>query len=575
MVRGADPTFNTMNFRTTLFLLVLVVAVGGAVYFTSNRPEKPKSADITAEHKLLDVDQADVTKVAVTNSDDKRIVLEKTGADWKLAEPVKAPAKSFEVDELVRGLTNLQTRGQVDSSKKASGGLDHPSFTVELTGKEGKVTKLAFGDKSTVGDSLYVQVNANDKADVVGNDIYSKLDKSASAYRDTKLVTASTDQIKQLAITNAGKTIKLEKKGETWQITEPSQMPAETSAVSDLLFGITGLNAAEFVDAPGKPSKYSLNHPRMTIWFSTTGPTTMPATTQPVTAGEMPGGETIRFGAYQDILKKNVFASLNGSEVAIVAATAEKTFEKSPLDLRNKEVLSVDPEKVSGFTLAINRPATTQPTTRPAELREFTIERRKVAAPVLGPSLPAGVTAPTTQPSAPATTQPSVATTQPGSPTTQPSVATTKPAATQPAVAAAVTPATKPAAPAAPWFFASGGEGDAEEGQVKALLDAFHPLRVEKYIENSATTQPAGTFMLTIHTIAASAGVNGEDFVLRFTDKTGESHLIGTYKDLAFEVDRSLMEKLTGDFKTKKAAAPATPPPSFPHGAGGAPFGGE
>ena len=502
-----------MNFRTTLFLLVLVAAVGGGRFITPRTVPKNPKARTPRQHKLLDVEQADVTKVAVTNSDDKHFVLEKTGADWKLVEPVKAPAKSFEVDDLIRGLVGLQSRGQVDSAKKASGGLDHPSFTVELTGKEGKVTKLAFGDKSMVGDRLYVQVNANDKADVVGNDIYSKLDKPASAYRDTKLVSTSTDQIKQLAITNAGKTIKLEKKGGAWQITEPSQMPAETSAVSDLLFGITGLNATEFVDAPGKPSKYSLNHPRVAIWFSANAPTTMPATTQPVTADEMPGGETIRFGAYTDILKTNVFASVNGSEVAIVAATAEKTFDKTPLDLRNKEVLRVDPEKVSGFTLAINRPATTQPTTRPAELREFTIERRKVAAPVLGPALPTGITAPTTQPTKTPTT--SVATTQPSSPTTKPSIA------------AATAPTTQPAGP---WFFASGGEGDAEEGQVKALLDSFHPLKVEKYIENAATTQPAGTFMLTIHTIAANAGVAGEEFVIRFTDKSGEAHVIGNYK---------------------------------------------
>ncbi|HWE02112.1 MAG TPA: DUF4340 domain-containing protein [Tepidisphaeraceae bacterium] len=581
-----------MNFRTTLFLLVLVVAVGLVVYFTSSRPEKPKDADSTAEHKLLAVDQADVTHVSVTNSDGKQFALEKKGAEWKVVEPVKAPAKTFEADELVRSLVGLQSRGEVDSSRKAAGGLDHPSFVVELTGKGGKVTKLAFGDKSTVGDSLYVQVDANDKANVVGNDIYAKLDKPVSNYRDTKLVTTSSDQIKQLAITNAGKTIKLEKKGEAWQLTEPSQMPAEASAVSDLLAGVTGLNAAEFVDSPEKPGKYGLNHPRMTVWFSTAAPTATPATTQPVTAGQIPGGETIRFGGYQDILKTNVFASLNGSEVAIVAATAEKTFDKTPLELRNKEVLNIDPEKVSGFTLAIDRPATTQPTTRPADLREFTIERRKVQAPVLGPTLPVGASASTTQPSAAATTQPSVATTQPSVATTQPSVATTQPAVattqpsvattqpsavatTQPSVAALPAPATKQAAPTAPWFFASGGEGDAEEGQVKALLDSFHPLRVDKYIESAATTQPAGTFTLTLHTIAASAGVSGEDYVIRFTDRSGDAHLIGTYKDLSFEVDRGLIDKLTGDFKTKKPAAAATPPPSFPHGAGGAPFGGE
>src|SRR6266481_5558325 len=134
-----------MNFRTTLLLLVLVVAAGIVVFVTNKKaPEGGENAEKTsgAEHKLMDVDSKDVTRIAITNAEGKRTVLEKTGSNWSLVEPVKAGAKDFEVESLLSALTALQSRGQVDPSQKSAGGLDHPSFTIELTGKNAAVTKL-------------------------------------------------------------------------------------------------------------------------------------------------------------------------------------------------------------------------------------------------------------------------------------------------------------------------------------------------------------------------------------------------------------------------------------------------
>ena len=588
-----------MNFRTTLLLLVLVLAVGATLFFTRDRTaEKEQSTDATTteQHKLLDLNTEDVAKIAVTNSDGVRFALNKVGSDWKLVEPVKAAAKTFEVNDLVRALVELQSRGQVDASKKASGGLDHPTYIIELTGKADKVTKLSFGDKSPVGDSLYVQVDDKADADVVANGIYTQLEKPASNYRDTKLVTTSSDQIKQLAITSKGQTIKLEKQGDNWQITAPAEMPADTSAVSDLLTGITSLNATEFVDSPGSPAKYSLGRPRMVVSYSTQpaitpsvppvamqpAPTTAP-TTAPAT--EIPGGDTIRFGGYQDILKKNVYASLNGAEVAIVPATSETAFQKSPLDLRNKEVATIDPDKVSSIRIVVLRKATTQPTTRPADTHEYTIDRRPIVAPILGPTLPAGVN-PVTQPAAtePAASQPAIATTQPASTqadisTTQPASAPSTEAATQPSTEASPQPvlaSTQPApAPASTstWMFSSGGAGDAEDGQVTALLDSFHPLKATKFIDPAQID--GDVYTVVVRTIPARAGDPVGEYAFNFTD--AGTRLVGIYRDLTFEVDRSLVDKIAGDFKTKKPPAPAAParPPMFPGaGGGGSPFGG-
>lgn len=512
-----------MNFRTTLVLLILVVIVGIFVFVAQEHPKATSQQQAEGNgHKLLDLDAKDISKVSITNSDGKKTVLEKTGADWKLLEPVKADCKSWEVETLVNDITGLQSRGQVDASQKAAGGLDHPSFVVEITGKEGKVTKLQVGDKQSMGDTLLVMLDDRAKPDVVSNSLFGDLDKPASTYRKSQLVDVAQDQIKQLTIKHGKQTIKLEKKGSDWEEIEPKAMPADASAVSDVLFAITGLNAVDFVsDDASKAAEYDLTRPKLTVWYSTAAPTTQPSSE----AATQPAGVEIRFGAYEDLLKRNLFVEVDHGPIAKVPATSETSFEKSPLDLRNKEVVSIDPEKVKSFTIQVEQKATPQPaTTRPAELREFTIERRKEEPVTMGPSLPA--------------TRPAQANTQPS---TRPSLATTQPS-TEPAVAA-TEPATQPASK---WFFASGGQGDAEEDQVKALLDALHPLRVEKYDESNPATQPAGTYSLSVQT------TDGKSYTLRFTDPGKEGKLVGMTDDLTFELDRSLIEKLSGDFKTKK-----------------------
>jgi hypothetical protein len=545
-----------MNFRTTLLLLVLVIAAGVVVFFTNKKaPEGGENAEKAsgAEHKLMDVDSKDVTRIAITNSEGKRTVLEKSGSNWSLVEPVKAGAKDFEVESLLSTLTGLQSRGQVDPSQKSAAGLDHPTFTIELTGKNNTVTKLLVGEKQPFGDTLLVQLNDNKKPDVVGTSLYATLDKPASTYRKSQLVDVAQDQIKQVSITKGNTTIKAQKKGADWQIVEPKEMPADSAAMSDLLFGITGLNATEFVtDDASKAAQYRLNSPRLTVSYSTQAPSTQPAATAPTT---QPGAITIHFGDYEDVLKKNIFVEVDRGPIAKVPVSSEATFNKTPLDLRDKNIVNIDPQNVQSITIGVNKAATTQPTSRPAEIHEYVIERRKEEAPIIGPVLPAGASAstqpaPTTQA---ATTQPStqVATTEP---TTQP--------ATQPAIAASQ-PATQPASK---WLFASGGQGDAEEGQVDALLTSLHPLRVEKYLEKAPTTQPTATYTLAIRTI------DGKQYSFHFTDPGAAGKISGGYDDLAFEIDRALIDKLTGDFKTKKPEFSPSPTPNF-GGAGGMPFG--
>lgn len=486
-----------MNFKTTIALIVILAGVG--VYLFVNRSgENPAASTSTPAEskKLIDIPADDVTKLTITPAAGKTVAFEKTGGDWKIVEPIKAEADKFSVDELVRDIVGIESRGQLDADKKADNGLDHPPYTVQITGKD-KTVKLLVGDKPPLGDTLAVMIEGQDKPEIVDGSLYGKLDKKVSTYRKTKLIDTASDQIRQVRIVRGKQTLVLQKNGSDWQIVEPTKMPADSSSVENILFAITGLNANGF-DDDDTPADTGLVKPRLTVWFSTAAPSTQP-TTGPATSGT-----TIKIGGYEDVTNKNVFAMVDNGPIAKVAASTLDSFKKAPLELRDKAVLNIDPDRVDHFTLTVNKPSTTQPTTQPAVSREYTVERRKVET-AFGPSLPG--TAPTT-----------------------------KPAATQ---------------PSSKWIFKSGGEAD--DTAVSTLLGAVHPLNAQKFLPDAsaATTQPVATYVLTI-SAGPGAGTGPSEHVLSVTDPGAEKPLIGTCDGLTFELDRSLAKTLETDVHPTK-----------------------
>jgi hypothetical protein len=495
-----------MNFKTTIALLVLLAGLG--VYLLETQ-HSSTSSDTTVKpteaKKLVDMKPEDVSKVSVTASDGKVTSFEKTGVDWQMTEPMQTSADNSLVDQLLQTVTGLTSQGQLDASQKSANGLDHPSFTIALTTKD-KTTKLLVGDRS-LGNTLAVLLDGSDQPNVVDVSLYSSLDKKPSSYRKTRLISTGTENIRQVEITRAGKeTVRLQKIGDTWQITAPNRMPADSSAVDSIVSAITNLNAAGFDDID-TPADAGLVKPRIAVWFSTVAPTTQ-STTEPTSR---PAGTTIKLGGFENVSEKNILASVDDGPIVTLPASTIDSFRKTALDLRDKVVLNIDPDRVESFSLQsvagpTTRPATTQPATTQslaasATPHDYEIERRKQNH-ALGPVLPTtSTTAPTTQ-------------------------------------------------PLSTWDFKSGG--DADDTQAKALLDALHPLRAEDFIAHPVpATQPAGSYTLTVHA-GPGAGSAPQDYTLQITDPGGDQKLIGFSDGLTFDLARSVLPPFQAEFKPKK-----------------------
>ena len=528
-----------MNFKTTLILLVLLLGVAVTIFVTRSSSESPDAVSATGTPtpaKLLDFSQGDINQLTIAPADGKAIVLKRDGANWKLTDPIAAPADMSLPGEILSDLSALTSSGTVSTSgaDAAATGLAPPRFQLTLNTQSGKTTKLNVGDRSGTGGQLYVQRDGQSQADLVQADVYDLLDKPLSAYRKTKLLDVETPSINALTIERAGEpAIVLDKKGGpmgSWTIEKPTTMPADTAAVSDLLMSLSNLQATRFVtDTDTDPRRYGLAQPTVRVDFGTTQPST-----------------TVNFGML-DVLKQNAYASTSALPgVVQVSAYTVDSFKKSPLDLRDKSVLNIDGSSIASLTIHTVLPATTQPTTRPASDQTVTISRR--------PFHPASTTQATTG-------------------------ATTGPVTGQvsgPATGKATGPATKPLSQ---WMIISASPTAAADSKVESLLSSLHPLKVQKYDAIAATqpvttqpvatqpvaTQPATADRYTLSLSALPPMMNS--YTIDITDPGNSQPLVGRYNDLTFELDRSLIDQLKADFS--KADEPSPNSSVSPNGISG------
>jgi hypothetical protein len=535
-----------MNFKTTLILLVLLAVVGAFVAYDKFKGEPDESSKTVATNRLFDVKEtADVNSLTIRPTDGGEIVLTKTpDGKWRMTKPVEAAAENLQVDGLVRDLIDLESHGKIEVSKET--GLDKPRFNIEMGAKGGKLLKFAIGEKTQLGD-MYVKIEGHDKADVVSSSVYERLAKPANDLRDKQLITAASPAIRQMVIEQDGQPkLVLHKSGEQWALVEPVKLPVDEGVISEMLGAVTGLRATDWIakDSP-ELANAKFDKPQLTVAFTTAAPSTQPTTgAAGVAAATAPASQpawtTIAFGGYDTIRHLKLFARISDTSAVVkVASGPLETLSKKPIELRDKKVLDITPEQVSKLSIVTDLPAGAAPTTRPAKKTEVAIERRK--------QLPATQAAATTTQ---ATTKPTAA--------TQAS-ATTHAAATKPAVAEAPKPQST-------WELKTDPRGDADDEQIRNLLADLHPLRASKYLESTPSTKPVGNYTVKV-TTEGPGGTPVNNYELKLIDPGGDRALMAEYNGLSFELPRTFLTKIEGNFAKK--AKVETPRPTGPDDAAG------
>jgi len=247
-----------------LIAALVLLGLGGAVYYSEKHPPQPKS-DVKTE-KILALEQDQIKKIRISRpSGGDTVELEK-GDDgkWRMTEPKPYKADESSVSSMVSSLASLNADTVVNekNSDWKSYGLEPGKIAVQITLKDGKEKKLLLGDDVPTTSGAYAELQGDPRLYTIASYVKSSIDKPASDLRDKRVLPFDSDKVSRVSVKTTEQTLEFGKAGTNWQIVKPKPMRADNSAIDDMVRSVKDATFESVLDESDKPpAKYSFAPP--------------------------------------------------------------------------------------------------------------------------------------------------------------------------------------------------------------------------------------------------------------------------------------------------------------------------
>jgi hypothetical protein len=241
-----------MNPKTTAVLFAIAAALAAFVYFYEIKGEQARLDAKAAEKRLFpDVEQAEITSIALRVSDAPEIQLERRDDRWWIVAPIEFAADTFAADGIASAITQLMSESVIEDPQA------HDVYGFRKDGAEvrfalGDLEKtLRIGSATPVGSNSYALVGGDDRVYTVASYQFSPFKKEAEEFRDKRILDFDPAAVRRAAISWPGAEVVIERGEAGWQMVAPTRALADAEAVDSLLMSLSLLRASGFVDDPG------------------------------------------------------------------------------------------------------------------------------------------------------------------------------------------------------------------------------------------------------------------------------------------------------------------------------------
>ncbi len=208
--------------------------------------------------RMLLIRPADVQRISISGPGGQT-QLTRTGAAWRMIEPLTGRADQETVEQLLQAVSGMQALAFHDAMPAAVLGLDEPraTLTLHLRGGEHVVT---IGSQAPDGDGVFARADRQPAAATISAATAQILLAEPNRYisRDISSIPAGA-KATRLVITRPNGTFaaKLDDQGH-WQMLSPTAGRADDEIVQRIIECITGLRAESIASvSPEVPSVYS------------------------------------------------------------------------------------------------------------------------------------------------------------------------------------------------------------------------------------------------------------------------------------------------------------------------------
>ena len=258
-----------MNFKTTLVLLLLVVAVIAGIFGLEGW--MPTSRErLEADASVLAFDEAKLDHIEMGLADGKSFVLAKQGSVWRVTEPYDDVADPERVARLLKELREMRLvermkRAEFDDKAWHSTGLEAPVAKVRLMAGRERLASFWVGNPGVLEGTSYATMEgaaegAERQAFVLRTGLHALLKEAPLLWRDLKLLRLPAEKVTRVRFISGDGQIEVAREdGERadWRLVKPLQTRGSKERIEERLAAILNLDVlgAELATLAASPGE--------------------------------------------------------------------------------------------------------------------------------------------------------------------------------------------------------------------------------------------------------------------------------------------------------------------------------
>jgi hypothetical protein len=256
-----------MKGRNLVILAAIVIAVLAYILlFERHRPTSDEAAS-AAEKVLLDFERDDVAAILIERGE-SRVLLEKTGEEWYLREPLDFPADESIVSSTLGSFANLTADRRLPAEEvddPIEYGLDAPVAEVTLRMADGSERSLAVGDELPLGSKRALRVDGGGDVVIAAGWFVSDLEREIDDWRSRDVADLADDDVASIDIDSGADSIRAVRLEDTWQLLRPLTDMADGDHLAGVISDLRSMRIEEFLDDGVDPLELGLDLPEYEI----------------------------------------------------------------------------------------------------------------------------------------------------------------------------------------------------------------------------------------------------------------------------------------------------------------------
>jgi hypothetical protein len=252
-----------MKQNPLLIAVLVLVVLGGLVYYTRENPPEPESNTIP----LVRVEEADILRVTVVRPGGETIVVEREAdKPWTFGGGVTVPADDSAINLMITNLAALDASRlvQKQTTDWAPYGLDGDGrLRVTMETSSGDPKSIIFGEDTPTGSSVFARLDGDPQLFTAFGYARDNFNKTVFDWRDKRLLRVTPDLSATITLDIGTRHFKFLKDVRSWKFIEPPNLRANRLSVGDLESELTNAQMSSVL-AEGDESainQYSFERP--------------------------------------------------------------------------------------------------------------------------------------------------------------------------------------------------------------------------------------------------------------------------------------------------------------------------